>query len=300
MNGRNAPGVDKLAARLAAFLRHHVGRANEETARVDIGAQLVLAAGYRDLVHRGGPFPSFRDVAFRSYSQNQEDGILLYLFALIGTTSRVAVEICAGDGIECNTANLIINHGWSALLVDGDANRVAKGREYYARRRETRVWPPVFVHSWVTADNVNGLLAEHGFNGEIDLLSLDLDGVDWWIWQAVTTIEPRVVVLEYQDIWGPERAVTVPYNENFRAQFRGRDPDYAGASLAAFVKLGKAKGYRLVGCEPLGFNAFFVRNDLATVELPEVDPATCFDHPKVAYGRRRRLPRVQDLDWIDV
>ena len=201
-------------------------------------------------------------MAFRSYSQNQEDGILLYLFAVIGTTNRVAVEICAGDGIECNTANLVINHGWTALLVDGDENRVARGREFYARRRETRVWPPTFVHSWVTAENVNDLLGGARVHRRDRLAQprsrrgrlVDLAGHD--------AIEPRVVVVEYQDIWGPERAVTVPYDADFRAEFRGRAPDYAGASLAAFVKLGKEKGYRLVGCEPLGFNAFFVRNDV--------------------------------------
>jgi hypothetical protein len=300
LSARAAIGFDRLSKRVADFLRVHVARANEDSTRVDIGAQLVLAAMYRELALRGGPFPAFRDVAFRSYSQNQEDGILLYLFAVVGTTNRVAVEICAGDGIECNTANLVINHGWSALLVDGDERRVRTGREYYARRRETRVWPPAFVHHWVTAENVNDLLIDQGFGGDVDLLSLDLDGVDWWIWRAVDAIDPRVVVVEYQDIWGFEPAVTVPYDPDFRASFRGRDPDYAGASLAAFVKLGKEKGYRLVGSEPLGFNAFFLRDDVGAEPFPEIDPATCFHHPKVAFGRRVRLPRVAHLPWQDV
>jgi hypothetical protein len=293
-------GVNQLSARVAAFLRHHVGRANEDATRVDVGAQLVLAAGYRELRRRGEPLPSFGDVAFRSYSQNQEDGILLYLFALVGATNRIAVEICAGDGIECNTANLVLNHGWTALLVDGDEARVARGREFYSRRRETRVWPPTFVHRWVTAENVNDLLREHEIHGAIDLLSLDLDGVDWWIWRAIDVIEPRVVIVEYQDIWGPERAVTVPYDAGFHAEFRDRAPDYAGASLAAFVKLGQQKGYGLVGCEPLGFNAFFVRDGVGDDLLPEIDPALCFGHPKVAWGQRVRLPRVAHLEWVEV
>lgn len=300
MTARRARSVDRLAARLAARLRHQVVLANEETTRVDVGSQLVLAAHYRELRQRGGPFPALRDVAFRSYSQNQEDGILLYLFGLLGTTNRVAVEICAGDGIECNTANLVLNHGWSALLIDGDEARVARGRAFYSRRRETRVWPPTFVHDWVTTANVDDLLTQHDVTGEIDLLSLDLDGVDWWIWRAMSVIEPRVVVVEYQDIWGPERAVTVPYDAEFRAEFRDRFPDYAGASLAAFVKLGREKGYRLVGCEPLGFNAFFVRQGIGDDVLPEIDPASCFEHPKVQWGRRVRLPRVEHLTWVDV
>lgn len=282
------------------MLRHQVRRVVEDERRVDVGAQLLLAARYREIAAADGPLPTFDDVAFRCYSQNREDGILLFLFAVLGTTDRMAVEICAGDGIECNSANLVLNHGWSALLVDGDERRVRRGREFYARRRETQVWGPTLAQRWITAENVNDVLVEHGVEGEIDLLGLDLDGVDWWVWRALDVVRPRVVVLEYQDIWGPERAVTVPYDAGFRAEFRGREPDYAGGSLAAFVELGRQKRYRLVGCEPLGFNAFFVRDGIGDEVLPEIDPATCFHHPKVERGRHERLPRVEHLEWVDV
>lgn len=300
MDLRSVLRADRASARVGAYLRHHVGRALADAERVDIGSQLLLADRYRRVAASGEPLPSFRDVAFRNYSQNQEDGIILFLFSVLGTTNRTAVEICAGDGIECNSANLILGHGWNALLVDGDEARCRRGRAFYSRRRETRVWAPTFARAWVTSDNVDDLLTEHGVAGEIDLLSLDLDGVDWWVWRALSAARPRVVIVEYQDIWGPDATVTVPYDPEFRAEFRDREPDYAGASLAAFVELGRQKGYRLVGCEPLGFNAFFVRDGVGDELLPEIDAAECFGHPKVVRGRRERLPRVAHLDWVDV
>ena len=190
---------------------------------------------------------------------------------------RRAVEICAGDGLQSNTANLIINHGWKALLFDGDSAKIEAGRKVYAQLADTFTSPPRMVDAWITRDNVNSLVQEHGFAGAIDLLSLDVDGVDYWIWDALECIQPRVVVLEYNAAWGPGRAVTVPYDPAFRLDF-SRQPYYCGASLAAFVKLGKKKGYRLAGSNRAGFNAFFVRSEISPDILPEVTAASCLEN----------------------
>ena len=139
---------------------------------------------------------------------------------------------------------------------------------------------------------------DNGVEGEIDLFSLDIDGIDYWIWNAVSVIQPRVVLVEYQDIWGPERAVTVPYKPDFN-RFDVH-PDFYGASLPAFVKLGHAKGYRLVGVNRYGFNAFFVRKGIGEDVLPEIPVADCFSHPKVIQGMKKRLPAVENLAWQEV
>lgn len=146
--------------------------------------------------------PPLRHVGFKAFSQTDEDGLLLYIFSIIGSESKKSVEICAGNGMECNTANLIINHGWHGLLVDGNEALVKCGIEFYKSNPHTYVYPP-FVHSWITRDNVNEVIARNGFEGEIGLLSIDMDGVDYWIWDAIHCIEPRVVVVEYQGILGP-------------------------------------------------------------------------------------------------
>lgn len=241
---------------------------------VDKGTQIVLSLHYQELVRSGVKLPSLREIGFRSYSQNSEDGILLYIFALIGMTSRTVVEVCAGDGIQCNAANLIINHQWHGLLFDGSAPNINKGRRFYAEHPDTFWQPPVLVDAWITPDNINGLIEKNGFYGEIDLLSLDMDGMDYWVLRAIECIQPRVIVLETVSPWGAERSVTVPYQADFVVTWVEGLP-YCGASLPAFVKLLKGRGYRLVGMEGLGFNAFFVLDGLGEDVLPEVTAASC-------------------------
>lgn len=251
------------------------GRLPHEIASANRGVQQLLSHSHRDALQRGLPLPGLHDAEFRCFSQNGEDGILLYLFSLLGTTNKRVVEICAGNGIECNAANLIVHHGWSGLLVDGDKNNIAEGKRFYSACRDTFASPPLLVASWITAENVNALVADHGFAGDIDLLSLDLDGVDYWIWKALTCIRPRVVLLEFNYRWGPERAVTVPYRPDFRGA-GDKHPWCGGGSLAAFAKLGRTRGYRLVGCHRLFFNAVFLRADVGTNLFPEISPAEAF------------------------
>jgi hypothetical protein len=262
--------------------------------------QLALIAQYRQQFQQGLAPYRLQDVGFSAHSQHEEDGILLYIFALVGTTDKRCVELCAGTGIECNTANLIVNHKWSGLLVDGDERNVATGRDFYAQHHNTRVWPPKFVREWVTRGNVNRIISGNGFSGDIDLLSIDVDGVDYWLWEAIDSISPRVLVTEINHLWGPERAVTVPYRDDFVGGFTEHGSDYAGASLAAFVKLGRKKGYRLVGTNAFATNAFFVRNDIRCDWLPEVDPATCFGHPRAQFGMQVRHAGIKDREWQDV
>lgn len=252
---------DQAHAELKRYMNEQIG-------------QVLLRLQYQDLARRG-IVPEFSDVEFCCYSQNGEDGILLYIFSLLGTTSRKAVEICAGSGTQCNTANLIINHGWQGLLFDGDADLIAHGKAFYSAGRTTSIVPPALVAAWITAENIDHLVANHGFAGEIDLLSLDVDGNDYWIWKALTCVEPRVVVLEFNTSCGPQASVAMSYRPDYRLDMSSQ-PYRCGASLRAFVNLGKTKGYRLVGIQSLGFNAFFVRNGIGEDLLPEVSPEECF------------------------
>ena len=150
---------------------------------------------------------------------------------------------------------------------------------------------------------MNDIISKNGFEREIDLLSLDMDGVDYWIWRALRAVAPRVVVVEYNDIIGPERALTVPYSDAFSARdipHTPGSPAFVGASLPAFVKLARTKGYRLVGCNRYGYNAFFIRDSLGEKEIPEIDIRDCFRHPKVLSGIKERFPTVKNLPWVEV
>lgn len=283
-------------------------------------SQVMLSMQYKQMLALHLPQPTFEDIEFRAFSQYGEDGILLYIFSLIGTTNKQCVEVCGGGGID-NTANLIINHGWKGLFFDGSEKKIRNGQKFYARCLDTQLWPPKLVHTWITARNINALLQENGYVGEIDLLSLDMDGVDYWVWKAIECINPRVVVLEYNSALGADPAVTVPDKLDFTMKgndvsllryrvekvanmFLGKNIErmdhYFGASLLAFVKLGKEKGYRLVGCERYGFNAFFVRSGIGEEVFPEITPAECFEHPYSKYTMEVRGQNIVDKEWIEV
>jgi hypothetical protein len=262
----------------------------------DQALQNLLLLHYRDLIDAGRPLPAFGDIEMRFYSQNGEDGIILLLVAAVGTDTKRSVEICAGDGIECNTANLLLNQGWTGLLVDGGEELVTKGREFYEWGTEAFYYPPTLRQAWVTAENVNELVRDAGFDGVIDLLSIDLDGMDYWVWKALDCVQPRIVVIEINDAWGPYESVTVPYDPQFIWE---KSSVYVGASLAAMCKLGAEKGYRLVGTQRYGLNAFFVRDDLACDTLPTAKPETCLGHPKVQ-RKKAKLDEVKDRAWVRV
>jgi len=262
--------------------------------------QLLLMLAYQRQKAAGEALPSLNDVEFRTFSQNGEDGILWYIFSLIGTLRKTSVEICAGNGKQCNTTNLIVNHGWTGLLFDGNEENVKVGTAFFRKHPGTFTFPPRFVHAWLDTDNINQLISGQGFTGEIDLLSLDIDGIDYWLWNAITVVRPRVVVAEIQAIWGDTRSVTVPYRADFRTEYVSGFGVYSGASLPAFVKLGRTKGYRLIGSQRYGFNAFFMREDVGQDIFPEVSAADCLRHPFVTWAQEKLLPLVAHKEWVEV
>jgi hypothetical protein len=250
----------------------------------------VLEAMYRS----AATLPTFKEAGFRLYSQNDEDGILHLIFCVIGTEG-VAVEIGCGDGFENNTTNLVVNCGWHALLIDADAANVESTRRFFARSRDTRIFPPIVRQTTVTSENVNDVVA--GFEGEIDLLSLDIDSVDYWVLSGMSAIQPRVVVVETPTIWGPEYARTVPNDPQWT---HSANPDFYGASLGAFNKLLRERGYRFVGTSRYGTNSFFIRHGIGEAGFPAAPLEAGFQHPRAREGIVTRSRRSQHLPWVDV
>lgn len=204
-------------------------------------------------------------------SQNQEDGLSWSLLQEVGIVTKTFVEI--GSGMSGgNSAFFARELGWRGLMIEGDAYKVKR----IARRFPERVQG---VAAWVTRDNVNELLRDNGYSGEVDFLSLDIDGIDYWVWETLDTCMPRVVAIEYNSSFGPDRSVVIPYGAKLeRGDVDDSDRDwsryYFGASLTALAKLGRRKGYRLVATEA-GINAYFVRDDLAPV-IPEISAASAY------------------------
>lgn len=247
----------------------------------------------------------FASIEFKCYSQNTEDGILLAIFAAIGTTNKRAVEIAGGIGWENNAINLVVNFGFDALFFDGDPGNTRCATNFLRQHEATRdrinrgVW---WSSDFVTRENINALIYNTTqWEGEIDLFSLDMDGVDWWIWDALVVVRPRVVVVEVQELWGADEIKTRPY----RADHVSPEIAAMGASLGAFAWLAAQKGYRLVGCIKQGFNAFFVREDVPGVDAVfgrgEYARAGCFAHVDVAWRAvlEERRQRAGRYDWVD-
>ncbi len=221
------------------------------------------------------------DFGFRAYSQYEEDGLLLYIFAAIGFESKRVVEMSAGNGQECMATNLIINHQFDGLLFDGDPALVEAGKKFFASHKDTHLCPPSFHHAWITTKNVNELLASNHFTGEVDLLSLDLDGIDYWIWNAIDVIQPRVCVFETNNSIPADLSLTVPYCENFDSSWNKPLPEqyFRGVSLKAMAGLSSRKGYRLIGANRLGFNVLFMRDDVGRDAFPEIELVKVHDNP---------------------
>ncbi len=252
--------------------------------------QILLKLRYREYLKCSAEqLPKFDEVGFKAYSQFEEDGILLYIFSLIGNTNKKVVEICAGNGQECMAANLIINHGWQGYLFDGSEENIKSGQNFFANHKQTFLMPPIFKQAWFTAENVNQVLTDSGAIGEVDLLSLDIDGMDYWVWKAINVIHPRVCVFETHNVIPSHLALTAKYDPNFYYLNQPvEQQDYRSASLLATVKLCQAKGYRLIGSHRHGFNCFFMRNDVGQNYFPEVSVESCHDNPytKLAQGFR--------------
>jgi len=286
--------LNKIIKRL---ILEEIGSGLESSLKSESSAQKILMQQYRLLASKGKEFlPDFNDVGFRKYSQFEEDGLLLYIFSLIKPINRSCVEICAGNGRECNTSNLIINHGWWGYLFDGNEHNVKSGEAFFAQNKDTFLYPPKFTKAWITAENVNDLIAKSGASGPIDLLSLDIDGMDYWVWEAINVIDPQVVVCETHNPIPPDLALTVPYDPNFVFE----SEIFRGASLAAMNKLGRKKGYRLVGTHRYGFNAFFIKDSIGEEFFPEVDVASCVQDPYSKLARKERWPKAKDCNWQEV
>ncbi len=201
---------------------------------------------------------------FSLMSQNEEDGYVLALLSLCGAPNRRFVELGSGR-TGGNSGLLAHSAGWSGLMVDANPEATPVAAARFGATGRVRV-----VTALVTPDNVDRLIEEAGLAGELDLFSLDIDSYDYWVLRAMTACTPRVLVLEYNDRFGPEARVTVPLGAPL-----DRRRHCFGASLAALEALAAERGYRLVACDSSGTNAFFVRQGLAP-DLPTRRPEEAF------------------------
>jgi len=225
---------------------------------------------------------------FKVYSQNDEDGIIQEIFARIGCGPRTFVEFGVGNGLENNTLKLLLE-GWSGLWLEGSENDVKSiNTRFHDVIKQRRLQVQL---AFIDRDNVNALIGRY-CTGEIDLISIDVDGNDIYLLEALNIVNPRVIVIEYNAKFPPPLSIAQAYN----AAHRWQGGDYFGASLAAITKIAQRKGYALVGCGVIGVNAFFVRHDLLDDKF--FPPYTAAHHYQPArYFLGRAFVAGQRPDW---
>jgi hypothetical protein len=224
---------------------------------------------------------NFRTVGFKVFSQWDEDGIIQYLTSHLPIRNRTFIEFGVEDYEESNTRFLLFKDHWQGMVLDAseeDIRFIQRDKLYWEFDLQAK-------RAWITRENIDSLVREAGFGEDVGLLSIDIDGNEYWIWEAIRSIRPCIVIVEYNSIFGLQ-PVSVPYKEDFQKRSAHYSGLYYGCSLGALHHLAKKKGYVLLGINSWGHNAFFVRNDIAT-DLREVTPEQIYVPSKYRDSRDR-------------
>lgn len=224
------------------------------------------------------------------YSQNGEDGVLEELFKVIEPGPKFAVDIGAGDGKEgSNTRNLLFNHGWKGLLVESDPAKAAEAH------KNCTYLPVTLVNAQTHPGNVEAMLSQYEVPRDLDLVSIDIDGNDYYLWESLG-FRPKVVVIEFNAGFPPPQRAVVEY-----AQFRAWEhDDYFGASIQSMCDLGKDLGYALVHCESVGANLFFVQDHyLPLLCIDDNSPEALYREPQYGSEVQGRAPNRRGYPVCD-
>lgn len=219
--------------------------------------KILIGKMYANEIKKAGTLGNLHDAEFKVFSQWGDDGIIQYLVNRLDIPVKRFVEFGVSDYTEANTRFLLLNDNWSGMVIDCSEENVTyiKNDEIYWKYDLTATC------AFVTTENINGRLTEAGYAGEIGLLHIDVDGNDYWIWKAIDVVAPVIAIIEYNSLFGPDRAITIPYDPTFNRFVAHHSGIYAGASLPALCDLAEGKGYAFIGSNSAGNNAYFIRKD---------------------------------------
>jgi hypothetical protein len=281
--------IQKIRNSLEIFysLDHRLSKIQQSLGRIESRQLLGISA------------PSnFNDYEFQVFSQFGEDGLIQYLIDRIDIKNKTFIEFGVEQYKEANTRFLLINNGWSGLVIDGSSENIQliKLSDVYWRTNLKA------VNAFIDCNNINQLIGDNGLHGEVGLLSIDIDGNDYWVWQSLEIVSPQIIVCEFNALWGAELMVSIPYAPLFSRGEAHYSNLYFGASLGAMTSLGRSKGYSLVGVNLAGNNAFFVRNDCMD-GLKSLDPKDAWRSAKFRESRARHgslsyLSQSQGLELL--
>ena len=221
------------------------------------------------------------DHEFKVFSQWGEDGIISYLVNNLDIENNFFIEFGVANYLESNTRFLLKKFNWSGLILDSSQSNI----EYIKKDKIYWQYDIKALCQFITRENINKIFLENISQKNIGLLSIDIDGNDYWVWESITTVDPSIVVIEYNSIFGISKNYVVPYKENFERNKAHYSNLYYGASLSALTKLGNKKGYVLVACNSAGNNAFFVKKNLLNDNIKELNIKKAFRERKFRESR---------------
>lgn len=235
--------------------------------------QIKLLLG--NILEKNNNLTDINKAEFKVFSQFGEDGIIDFIIKNISLKNKVFLEIGTENYEEANTRFLLENGHWSGLIIDGEKEHInyIKKQDYYWK------YDLNVINNFVTIENINNLIKNYKDYKNISLLSIDIDGNDYWLWKEIN-IDPAIVVIEYNSRYGKDRSVTIPYKSDFIRPKFGKKKIYYGASLQALNKLGTSKGYSLVATNVAGNNAFFVKKNCLSKVLKEQSVNNCYTENK--------------------
>lgn len=286
---------------------------NEQTVKINTIYKLVnndlknpkvnLGQIQAQLNNQKTSYESLHEVEFQVYSQWGDDGIIQYLVNKISIPNKTFIEFGVENYTESNTRFLLISKNWTGYVIDGSVENVTFIKndivswacELYAEA------------AFITAENINDLLKKPGFDPEVGILSIDIDGNDYWVWKAINCLNPVIIIAEYNSLFGKNTAWTVPYDPAFVRSSKHSSILYYGVSLKALNILAEEKGYVFIGCNSKGNNAYFIRKDkVGDLKVRTVEEGYVLSKFRETFinGERisglNRIKLIEGLDVVDV
>lgn len=236
--------------------KHHIlaaARSTRQTESAMINQGRILCE-----LHANKQSNELSDYEFKVFSQWGEDGIIQYLVRNIPNIKKQFIEFGIEDFFEANCRFLLMKDFWEGFVIDGSQDNL------YSLRNSYYYWRHQLVDccSFITKDNICDLLSKSNFDKDLGIISVDIDGIDYYVFEALSEWTPAIYIFEYNSLFGKDLPVTVPYDAAFTRNTAHYSNQYWGASLPAFHHLATLRGYSLVGTNTAGNNAFYVRNDL--------------------------------------
>jgi hypothetical protein len=285
----------RKAARKARALLALADRSQE----VSDDLRLMLGTLLSESIVRKTAYGSLVDLEFKVFSQFGDDGIIQYLTRNLDMRHKTFVEFGVEDYLESNTRFLLQKDNWTGFVMDGSGECIDRLRDASFFWRHELTAQAVFI----TRENICQLLRDStGTWGGLDLLHIDLDGNDFWIWKEID-VTPAIVILEYNSTFGIDRAITIPYSADFRRSNAHFSNLYWGSSLKALYLITLQKGYDFIGCNSAGNNAYFIRRDMINEKVAKVSLEHGFVRSKYRESRDREgrltfLPAAERAEAI--